>query len=127
MFRERPLKPLVGSRRIDESIKEHRAISLGQDERLVLRDCPPRGLRERRHAEVGELTPLKLSRPLNQRLRGFIDTKAQSFFSETPFWLYGNHNGKRTANGLTFQRPCFTCTPVESDAARKTSQGDKNI
>src|SRR5664279_4361085 len=60
-------------RRIDQSLKEHRSVPLGQDERFMLSDRPPGGVRECGHAEIRELAPLERGRPLDQSLGCLVD------------------------------------------------------
>lgn len=87
MFRERSLKPLARRRRIDERIEEDGAVSVGQNERLMLRDRPPGGVCERRHAEIRQLASLKLRRPLNEGLGRLVDAKPESLFPKPPVVL----------------------------------------
>lgn len=64
---ERPLEAPAPRRRVDESSEEDRAVTLGQDDRLVLCNRTTRRLRQRRHAEAGELAPSARSRPSSAR------------------------------------------------------------
>jgi hypothetical protein len=76
MFRERPLEPPTWRWRIDERIEKDGTVPVGQNERLMLRDGLPSGIRERRHAEIRQLASLKPRRPLNESFGGLIDAKA---------------------------------------------------
>jgi hypothetical protein len=67
VLRKCPLQALVESRRIEKRVEKDRAVALGQDEGLALCDRPARGLRQRRRAEVSQLSPLEMSRALDQR------------------------------------------------------------
>src|SRR5271167_3720981 len=82
MLRERSLEPLARFWWIDQRIKKNSPIPVGQNERLMLRDRPPGGVSERRHAEIRQLASLKLRRPLNEGLSGLIDPKPESLFSK---------------------------------------------
>ncbi len=80
MLRKGPLEPLAGRRWADESIEEHSAIPLRQEERFMRRNRPPGGIRERGHAEIRQFAPFELRRPFDQRLSRFIDAKPKPFF-----------------------------------------------
>ena len=87
MLRKRPLKPLTRRWRIDQRIEKDSPIAVGQNERLMLRDRPPGGVCERRHAEIRQLAPFKPRRALNEGFGGLIDAKPESLFSKTPVAL----------------------------------------
>lgn len=59
MLHESALEPIIRGWRVDECIEEDRTLALGQHNSLVLGNRTARGLRQRRHAEVGQLAPLR--------------------------------------------------------------------
>ncbi len=81
MLRERSLKPFAGRWRIDERIEEDGAVPVGQ-KCLMLRDRALGGVHQRSHAEIRQLAPLKLRRPLDKGLSGLVDAKSKSLFAK---------------------------------------------
>jgi hypothetical protein len=80
MLRKGPLEPLARSRGADQSVEEDSPVTVGQDERFMLSNCPAGSVREGGHAEIRQLAPLELRRPFDQRLGRFVDAKAEPFF-----------------------------------------------
>jgi hypothetical protein len=80
MLRECPLKPFARRRWIDQGVEEYRPVPVRQDERLVLRNRPPGGVRECRHAEIRQLAPFELRRPFDQSLGRLIYPKPKPRF-----------------------------------------------
>jgi hypothetical protein len=80
MLRECPLKPFARRRWIDQGVEEYRPVPVRQDERLVLRNRPPGGVRECRHAEIRHLAPFELRRPFDQSLGRLIYPKPKPRF-----------------------------------------------
>ena len=53
----------------------------------MLRNGPTRRIRQRSHAEVGQLASFKFGRSFDQRLGRLIDAKAKSLFPQPPITL----------------------------------------
>jgi len=83
MLRKRPLKPLARRWGADESIEEHSPIPVRQEERFMLRNRPPGGIRERGHAEIRQLASLKARGALNQCLCLLVDAEAKALTPQT--------------------------------------------
>jgi hypothetical protein len=88
MFRKSFLQPFVWCRRFDKSIEENGTIALGQHDGFVPGDGLACSLRQRDHAEIRELAPLKLCGSLNQRFGRLVDAEAKSFFTK-PMLTFG--------------------------------------
>jgi hypothetical protein len=87
VLREGPLKPLARGGGIDQSVEEDGTVAFGKDERFMLRNRPPCGLRERSHAELRQLPPFELSGALDQSLGRFIDPEPEPRCPQMPFAL----------------------------------------
>jgi hypothetical protein len=94
MLHKRPLEPFARRWWIDQRIEKDSPIPVGQNERFVLRDRPAGSACQGGHAEIGQLAPLELRRPFDQRLGRFVDTKAEPFFPKPSVdlsWDYHDH------------------------------------
>jgi hypothetical protein len=107
MLRESPLHSFARRWWIDQGVEESGAILVGQDERVMRGNRPPRRVRECGHAEIRQLAAFELRRPFDERLRGFIDPKAEPFFPDAPAELCCHQittfGSACTSFGLTFQ------------------------
>jgi hypothetical protein len=80
MVCKRPLEPLARSRGTDQSVEEDHPVTVGQDKRLMSRNRPPSGIRERGHTEIRQFAPFELRCPFDQSLCWFVDAKPKPFF-----------------------------------------------
>jgi hypothetical protein len=107
MICKRPLEPLAGRRGADQSVEEDSPVTVGQDERFMLRNRPPCSVRERGHAKIRQFAPFELRRPFDQRLSRFIDAKPKPFFPKPSVDLCWHamvtSSNTCTSIGLTFQ------------------------
>jgi hypothetical protein len=51
-----------------------------KEERFMLGNSPPSGIRQRRHAEIRPFAPFELCRKFNQSRGWFVDAKPKPFF-----------------------------------------------
>jgi hypothetical protein len=83
MLRKPPLEPLARRQGADQSVEEDSPVTVGQEERFVLRNRPPSSFRKRGHAEIRQFAPFELGRSFDQSLGWFVDAKAEPLFPES--------------------------------------------
>jgi hypothetical protein len=78
MRRKSLLEPLARHRGTDQSIEEHSAVPVRQDNSLMLPDRQPSGVSEHGYTEIGQLTEFELGRPLDQQFAWLVDPETES-------------------------------------------------